>query len=758
MEEDASNVEVQDGVETFAAELTQVGAEGPREELERCVASMVKQNFTYIPPEEELRAQQRLSAHVACVESEAEAAAVAVEGAQCLTEVPALLPQTLGCKFRLEPDSVIGQGAYAVVCKIQCQGTLVRHALKVMASEPLRRRGLQEQAMHEMTVQQELKHPNIVRVIQTLEIDEHCWMVLELAELGSLSQLKLQQSSRRLEEAQAAGFLRQVASAMAYLHQEDVHIIHRDIKADNVLIFQPDVCKLGDFGACVPVLQCLTQCGALPRGLAGTVSHMAPEVLSGEAHGSAADVWSFGVLVAELLTDRLPFENAHHFLQESSIKQRLCLGVASDTFRKLYLRLLRPDQLQRMRADEILEMLTKELPNLELGQGKRREEAQAAAQEAASSWQGPLPSRHSPRIIPAEAMPVSSSAGKASSLVPHPSPGSNSLAAPCGTVGASSLTLPARQSPRASVLAKPGPPEGSTAGVVIQHQSSAMSMHPFVPSTQIEHPTMAPRHTVVQVATLQQPAGSPNSNSTAAPDVRSATYVPTGSPLVADSMNNVRRMLTFDAIKDWASSKAPVLTQTASSAQVLQQRSMLASSNLTGPVLPTQAAVRQTTGQQWPPGQPGNAQGNAAGAAHVAASPAGGATPAASLQQGLPGGSSCAAPRAGTPYRQRGTQASTAAPSGGVRKHATTMQMAPQPQQLQRVQQSQLSQSQKPSQATIQKAVQPYSVCASLGGGQCSQHSPVFQAPTPQRFVSSLGDQVRVQQQRQQHCFSVQKR
>lgn len=734
MEEDASNADVQDEEPFPAAELAAQGAE-EEEELERCVASMVAQNFTYIPPEEELRAQQRLPAQVVCAEPEE---AALTEGTQCLTEVPSMLPQTLGCKFRLEPDSVIGQGAYAVVCKIQCQGTLLRHALKVMASEPLRRRGLQEQAMHEMTVQQELKHPNIVRVIQTLEIDEHCWMVLELAELGSLSQLKLQQSSRRLEEAHAVGFLRQVASAMSYLHQEDVHVIHRDIKADNVLIFQPDLCKLGDFGACVPVSQCITQCGALPRGLAGTVSHMAPEVLSGDAHGCAADVWSFGVLIAELLTDRLPFENAHHFLQEPSIKQRLCLG-ASDTFRRLYLRLLQLDQMQRMRADEILDMLAKELPSLEPGQGKKREETQATA-----SWHAPLSSRHTP-IIPVDvesAMPQPSGAGKASSLVPHPSPGSSSLTAPC-TLGASSLTLPARQSPRASVLAKPGPPEGGISGVVVQRQSSAMSMHPYVPPTQIDHPSLAPRHTVVQVATLQQPAGSPSN--AAASDVRSATYVPTGSPLVADSVNNVRRMLTFDAVKERPSSKTPVLTQTATAGQVLQ-RSMLAPANLTGPVLPTQAAVRQTTGQQWQPGPPGTAQSSAAPPGNTG--PGGAAAPL----QGPGAGGSCAAPRAGTPFRSRGTQASTAAPSGGVRKHAT-MQIGPQPQ-LQRVQQSQLSQSQKPSQPGIQKSVQPYSIGASLG----SQPSPVFQAPTPQRFVSSMGDQVRVQQQRQQHVFPMQKR
>lgn len=257
------------------------------------------------------------------------------------------MPGQLGDLFDWGPGGqvVIGQGAFAVVCKIWANSHPGRShqgsqplALKVIAQAPIEARGMRRQVIQEMTIQQDLNHPHILRCFHAVQLSGHYWMVLEYAGFGCLSDRAGQMSA-----AAVATCLFQTASALQYLHTE-MHILHRDVKAANVLAIAPSLVKLADFGWSVRV-----SANDLPSGKAGTPSHMAPEVYRGLPHGFGADCWSFGVLVYEMLTGHLPFQQQTDLLKAEYTTPAGIPPLAADLVDKL----LHCDPSQRLRAAEL---------------------------------------------------------------------------------------------------------------------------------------------------------------------------------------------------------------------------------------------------------------------------------------------------------------------------------------------------------------------------------------------------------------------
>ena len=109
-----------------------------------------------------------------------------------------------------------------------------------------------------------------------------------------------------LPEEATRRYTRQILAGLEYLHFNSV--IHRDIKAANVLVDRNGVCKLADFGTAKKVHELNSQ----KNSMTGTVNWMAPEVIKQEKYGRAADIWSVGCTVYEMITGQPPwseFEN-----------------------------------------------------------------------------------------------------------------------------------------------------------------------------------------------------------------------------------------------------------------------------------------------------------------------------------------------------------------------------------------------------------------------------------------------------------------
>ncbi|KAK1361627.1 hypothetical protein POM88_046101 [Heracleum sosnowskyi] len=149
----------------------------------------------------------------------------------------------------------------------------------------------------EIDLLSELEHENIVRYLGTEKTESNFYIFLELASKGSLLSLYQQY---HLQDSQVSVFTRQILYGLKYLH--DRNVVHRDIKCANILVDTNGTVKLSDFGlAKATKLNDVQSC----KGLA---FWMAPEVVNrGQGYGLAADIWSLGCTVLELLTRELPY-------------------------------------------------------------------------------------------------------------------------------------------------------------------------------------------------------------------------------------------------------------------------------------------------------------------------------------------------------------------------------------------------------------------------------------------------------------------
>jgi serine/threonine protein kinase len=162
-----------------------------------------------------------------------------------------------------------------------------------------------EDLIKECTLLSTLDHPNILTFIGLSVKAPNFAIVTEFMSRGSLWNI-LHPPSNQKEKIQLSWPLRvhimkQIARGMSFLHACDPPIIHRDLKSHNILIDEKWNCKVADFG--MSRVKFLTE--KMTR--VGTPQWMAPEVLRQESYSEKADVWSFGVVMWELITLRAPF-------------------------------------------------------------------------------------------------------------------------------------------------------------------------------------------------------------------------------------------------------------------------------------------------------------------------------------------------------------------------------------------------------------------------------------------------------------------
>mmetsp|Transcript_2336 Transcript_2336/g.5173 ORF Transcript_2336/g.5173 Transcript_2336/m.5173 type:complete len:521 (-) Transcript_2336:116-1678(-) len=176
-----------------------------------------------------------------------------------------------------------------------------------------------------------LDHPNIVKLLESFEDNNYCYLVLELCRGGELYDFVVRKPAPKPEPV-VASVLRQMMCGVAAMHA--VNMVHRDVKSEN-FIFARDpgdgnmdatkvpMLKLCDFGAA----DVLTS--AYPRSLsnAGTLSYTAPEVYASCSASCKADIWGCGVTLYILLTGRNPFRRGGQREEESVVIKRIKAGA-----------------------------------------------------------------------------------------------------------------------------------------------------------------------------------------------------------------------------------------------------------------------------------------------------------------------------------------------------------------------------------------------------------------------------------------------
>jgi len=252
-------------------------------------------------------------------------------GSFCETPAAAILDVALPTADRSAPCLVPGTrlGAYEIVAFIAAGGMgavyRARHtvlgrevAIKTVGSslaDQAAKRRLMREARHASV----LSHPNICAINDVGVADGVPFIVMSYVNGRPLNDI-LRHGAPPLRDALGYGV--QIADALAHAHAHG--IIHRDLKSSNIVVDvagQPVVLDFGLARRLPDGATARSQGSTVTAGddLAGTLSHMAPEVLRGERADERSDVWSFGVLLYELVTGELPFRGRTSFETSSAI-------------------------------------------------------------------------------------------------------------------------------------------------------------------------------------------------------------------------------------------------------------------------------------------------------------------------------------------------------------------------------------------------------------------------------------------------------
>jgi tRNA A-37 threonylcarbamoyl transferase component Bud32 len=219
---------------------------------------------------------------------------------------------------RFEIIEPLGEGAYSETYKARDRATgqlvLIKSPNPLLFADP----GIHQRFVRESEIARHLNHPGVQRSIDTGERRSEPYLALEYIE-GQTLRKWLHSHRGPLPLAQAVGWGKELASALAYLHAHK--IVHRDLKPENIIVTASGQLKIIDFGtALIEGARRLTW-RHLTEAL-GTPDYMSPEQIQGERGDQRSDIYALGIMLYEFLTGRVPFEGDNYLAVMAGHLQR----------------------------------------------------------------------------------------------------------------------------------------------------------------------------------------------------------------------------------------------------------------------------------------------------------------------------------------------------------------------------------------------------------------------------------------------------
>jgi serine/threonine protein kinase len=218
-------------------------------------------------------------------------------------------------------------------------------AIKLVPREVSLNEDEMEQVRKNFNLVRNLHHPSIAAVtqIERIQSSGEYFLVMEHVPGETLHKKRLHSPDEKLPVDEAIRICSEVAKALDYAHQN--HVMHRDVKPNNVIITPKGGVKITDFGLAAQIVFCMSRISKTPIQTSGTRPYMAPEQWEGKLQNHRTDQWALAVVFYELVAGRLPFP-----ANDPLILERQVVGKRAKS----------PAELDDARMDVLLKALAKE--------------------------------------------------------------------------------------------------------------------------------------------------------------------------------------------------------------------------------------------------------------------------------------------------------------------------------------------------------------------------------------------------------------
>ena len=279
------------------------------------------------------------------------------------------LPETVAKGLEPEPKITdfqiikeLGAGSFGHVYLVTHKATKAQYAIKAIDKRNKTNQEEKPYFRREIEVMYKIHHPNVVKLYGHFEDNNYCYFIMEYISKGNVYGLIPQDKKKRLNNQVVASLMKDVISAVYYLHNMKPIIIHRDIKPENVLLADGLVAKLTDFG-----WSNYMQEDEKRTTVCGTPIYLAPEIIKEQGHDEKVDIWCIGVLLFELITGNVPFQgNDIDTLKENILHLKISWPKDINVDAKsLIKKILKSDPAARISLEEMLlqPFFTKHFPN-----------------------------------------------------------------------------------------------------------------------------------------------------------------------------------------------------------------------------------------------------------------------------------------------------------------------------------------------------------------------------------------------------------
>ena len=279
------------------------------------------------------------------------------------------IPESVSKHLEPEPklsDFIIiqelGSGSFGRVYLVTHKKTKANYAIK--AIDKRNKANIEEKPYfrREVEVMYKIHHPNVIKLYSHFEDNNFCYFIMEYIAKGNMFGLIPTDKKKRISTQLVANLIKDIISAVYFLHNMSPPIIHRDIKPENVLLADNFVAKLTDFGWSNYIQEDQKR-----TTVCGTPIYLAPEIIKEQGHDERVDIWCIGVLLFELTTGTVPFPgNDIESLENNILKLRIQWPKEINVDAKnLISKILKLDPNARISLSDMLKhpFITKYIPN-----------------------------------------------------------------------------------------------------------------------------------------------------------------------------------------------------------------------------------------------------------------------------------------------------------------------------------------------------------------------------------------------------------